>query len=242
MPYLIVVGAFNASGERASYASAGSNLWVTAPAGQSGYDHPAIITTDQMGHNRGYDVLFPEASPWTKPSTSTGTTSVPSTAPRPRRPTPPEPRPAAGEASGADLARRQAHPGEDGAPDRPGQAGSPLRFRRRGLPAAGALDGRRPGATGTQLVPLRGGALHSATAWVTNAAGYGFHNWYGFGALSVDDALQYADSYTPDSLASSPKPRLSTAPTSPTFRLRQRRRYAVAGLSTGSPPMPTSKR
>ena len=36
--------------------------------------------------------------------------------------------------------------------------------------------------------------------WVTNAAGYGYHNWYGFGALSVDDALEYAASYTPDSL------------------------------------------
>ena len=57
MPYLIVVGAFNAAGERASYASVGSNLWISAPAGEYGRNHPAIITTDQMGHNRGYDVL-----------------------------------------------------------------------------------------------------------------------------------------------------------------------------------------
>ena len=36
---------------------------------------------------------FPEAFPWTKPPMSTGITSVPSTAPRPRRPTPPGPSP-----------------------------------------------------------------------------------------------------------------------------------------------------
>ena len=36
--------------------------------------------------------------------------------------------------------------------------------------------------------------------WVTNAAGYHFHNWYGFGAVSVDAAVEMARTLTPDDL------------------------------------------
>ena len=31
-------------------------------------------------------------------------------------------------------------------------------------------------------------------------AGYDFHNWYGFGAVDVDSAVEMAGSYVPDSL------------------------------------------
>ena len=37
-------------------------------------------------------------------------------------------------------------------------------------------------------------------AWVTNAAGYHFHNWYGFGAIGIDAALERAALHTPASL------------------------------------------
>ncbi len=37
-------------------------------------------------------------------------------------------------------------------------------------------------------------------AWTDNAAGYGFHNWYGFGAVDLDAALEMAEDYTPESL------------------------------------------
>ena len=36
--------------------------------------------------------------------------------------------------------------------------------------------------------------------WVTNAAGYGFHNWFGFGAIDVDRALELARTIEPDGL------------------------------------------
>ena len=36
--------------------------------------------------------------------------------------------------------------------------------------------------------------------WITNAAGYPFHNWYGFGAIDVDAAAALAAIHTPDSL------------------------------------------
>ena len=36
--------------------------------------------------------------------------------------------------------------------------------------------------------------------WVQNAAGYWFHDWYGFGAVDLDRAVEFARSYSPDSL------------------------------------------
>ena len=45
-PYLIVVGAVNASGGKTTYSNAGSNLWVVAPGGEYGISYPAIMSTD----------------------------------------------------------------------------------------------------------------------------------------------------------------------------------------------------
>ena len=36
--------------------------------------------------------------------------------------------------------------------------------------------------------------------WITNAAGYSHHYWYGFGALDVGAAIDFAATYTPNSL------------------------------------------
>ena len=57
LPYVIVTGGFNADGRRSSYSAAGASLWVVAPAGERGADHPAMITTDQMGADRGYTLI-----------------------------------------------------------------------------------------------------------------------------------------------------------------------------------------
>jgi subtilisin family serine protease len=67
LPYIIVVGATNAHGVRSSYSTAGSNLLISAPGGEYGYDvavkgagylsyayEPAMVTTDQQGCDRGY--------------------------------------------------------------------------------------------------------------------------------------------------------------------------------------------
>ena len=37
-------------------------------------------------------------------------------------------------------------------------------------------------------------------AWITNAAGYNFHNWFGFGAIDVDAAVMMARTIVPNSL------------------------------------------
>ena len=36
--------------------------------------------------------------------------------------------------------------------------------------------------------------------WTVNAAGYAYHNWYGFGALDLDAAVDFTRRYTPGSL------------------------------------------
>ena len=57
VPFLVVVGALNASDTRAGYSSTGSNLWISAPAGEYGDRFPASISTDQQGRDRGYVIL-----------------------------------------------------------------------------------------------------------------------------------------------------------------------------------------
>jgi subtilisin family serine protease/subtilisin-like proprotein convertase family protein len=52
-PYILLVGAINASGEKASYSSAGSNIWISAPGGEFGVLDPALITTDLSGCFQG---------------------------------------------------------------------------------------------------------------------------------------------------------------------------------------------
>lgn len=58
-PYMIVVGAVNAEGERASYSNTGSNIWVSAPGGEYGFNYPAMLTTDLPTCFKGYAKAAP---------------------------------------------------------------------------------------------------------------------------------------------------------------------------------------
>ena len=49
-------------------------------------------------------------------------------------------------------------------------------------------------------VAYKGHPYIAQHAWQTNDAGYDFHNWYGFGAVSVDDAIELAATHMPASL------------------------------------------
>lgn len=53
-PYKIIVGAVNANGEASSYSSPGSSIWVSAPGGEYGITAPAIISTDILGCSAGF--------------------------------------------------------------------------------------------------------------------------------------------------------------------------------------------
>lgn len=53
-PYTMVVTAYLAKGVAASYASPGANVWVSSPGGYNGIKAPAMVTTDRKGCSLGY--------------------------------------------------------------------------------------------------------------------------------------------------------------------------------------------
>ena len=57
VPWMLNVGAFNADDFKSSYSGAGSNLWVVGPGGEDGIEQPAIITTDQVGAEAGFNLF-----------------------------------------------------------------------------------------------------------------------------------------------------------------------------------------
>ena len=62
--------------------------------------------------------------------------------------------------------------------------------------SARKIDTDRPAVR----VAFKGHPYVAQYPWLTNAAGYEFHNWYGFGAASVDAAVDLAGTYQPGSL------------------------------------------
>ena len=175
LPYLVVVGGFNAAGRRASYASVGANLWVSAPAGEFGGTHPAIITTDQVGRSRGYDSWIARGLTNNRSlnpdgnyiSTFNGTSAAtPNTA-------------------GAIALLLEAHP----------------QLSWRDVKHILAQTARKIDPDVPAVRYGFGGAGYTLQLpWITNAAGYNFHNWYGFGAVNLDAALAFAASHRPGSL------------------------------------------
>ena len=201
LPYVIVVGGHNASGQRASYSSAGANLWISAPSGEYGADFPAIITTDQVGLFRGYDnlatrglALDAQANPYGHYiSTFNGTSS------------------AAPNASGAIALLLEAHPNLTWRDVKHILAKTarwidPHRSAvRYGFGGAAHLlqrpwDDASPAERARNWYGFGAAPYVLQLPWVTNGAGYRFHNWYGFGALAVDEALDCAASHEPGSL------------------------------------------
>ncbi|WP_341502762.1 S8 family serine peptidase [Gallaecimonas sp. GXIMD4217] len=53
-PYNTIVAAVNSDGRHTSYSSAGSNVFISAPAGEYGRAAPAMVTTDQSTCLQGY--------------------------------------------------------------------------------------------------------------------------------------------------------------------------------------------
>ena len=175
LPYLIVVGAFNASDMRSSYSSVGSNLWISAPSGQWGITNPATVTTDQAGREIGYETLLdwglakePESNPdGDYVSTFNGTSA------------------AAPHVTGSVAVLLEANP----------------MFTWRDIRHILAKTARRidPDRQASEIMINRT-LYRLQLPWVENSAGYAFHNWYGFGAVSLDEAISFAENHVPGSL------------------------------------------
>ena len=220
-PYQVVVGALNASGTKSSYSNAGSALWLTAPAGEYGWDydfinselsqyslgltpdpdnptwHPAMLTTDQVGCDRGNttyrydfgisgvppigvtqfhedDTLNPDCD---YSSTFNGTSAA----------TP--------VVSGvialmleanANLSWRDVKhilaASSDVIDASIAEVSIPVL-----LCSTDCSDGQYTASDSLEFV--------ARDSWQTNAAGYDFHNWYGFGAANAGAAVAMAESY-----------------------------------------------
>ena len=176
LPQTIVVGGFNAHGKRASYAGAGSNLWVTAPAGELNDLEPAMVTTDQAGPHRGADnrpgTVDPQGGDAVDPDGDYRATFAGTSAAVPN-------------ASGAIALLLEIQPELTWRDVKHVLARTARKIDPDIEPVRIAFD-NKPAI-------LRHG-------WITNAAGYNFHNWYGFGAVSVDAAVELARTLTPDNL------------------------------------------
>ncbi len=175
LPYLITVGAFNAHGEHASYSSVGSNLWVSAPAGEGGFFSPAMVTTDQAGPHRGEAGLGFGRDPFADPVEEEG------------------------DYTSAFGGTSSAAPNTAGAIALMLEVNPQLTWRDVKHILARTARMIDPGVEPVRIA-FCGKPAVLQHGWITNAAGYNFHNWYGFGAVNVDAALEFARGYTADSL------------------------------------------
>ncbi len=175
LPYLINVGAFSADDVKSSYSSAGANLWIVAPGGEGGVEYPGIITTDQAGVEKGYDLAGGDNLPGGNSidphgdytSTFGGTSS------------------AAPATAGATAILLGVNP----------------ELTWRDVKHILASSARKIDPNRAEVRAAFNGRPYVAQhAWQTNAAGYGYHNWYGFGALALDEAVSMAAEHVPGSL------------------------------------------
>jgi subtilisin family serine protease len=182
-PFMIVVGATAATPIAASYSNAGSNLWVSAPGGEDGDDEPAIISTDLATCSQGYSTntglwdhnRFETASADTIFTTYNSNCNYTSMM------------------NGTSSA----------APNVAGVVALLLGAR----PELTWRDVKHILATSSHKVPAGASTNHPYVnlrlagytyeqGWVTNAAGFSHHNWYGFGRVDALQAMIDANSHT----------------------------------------------
>ena len=179
LPENIVVGALQATGVKSSYSTAGSSVWVSAPGGEYGTTHPAMMTTDDSGCSKGTvrsghtgnnafdNVNHSENPECNYTSAMNGTSS------------------AAPITSGAIALMLEANPA--------------LTWRdvKHILATTSTqVDASKANISNT----INGATWVGVPAWTTNDAGHKFHDWYGFGRVDVGAAITAALSYTAGSL------------------------------------------
>ena len=220
-PYQVVVGALNASGVKSSYSNAGSALWLTAPAGEYGWDYdfieselnkygytlsydasnptwyPAMLTTDQVGCERGnttyrYDFGISGVPPIGVTQFHEDDTLNPDC-----------------DYSSTFNGTSAATPVVSGVIALMLEANANLSWRDVKHILAASSDVIDPSIAEVSIPVLLcstdcSDGQYTASdslefvardSWQTNAAGYDFHNWYGFGAANAGAAVAMAQAY-----------------------------------------------
>jgi subtilisin-like proprotein convertase family protein len=190
-PYVVNIGAVNALGVSSSYSTPGSALWVSAPGGEYGWDTtvanippvafmPAIVGADFYGCASGIKTEDKDHSAFDRGSGLNGECKYVSTMNGTSAATP--------IASGAVALMLQANPN--------------LTWRDVKYILAKTADkinpGSNPSTHPSATYNLAGHAYDQG--WVTNAAGFNFHNYYGFGRINVDNAVNMARVYASGTL------------------------------------------
>lgn len=174
-PNIIVVSALNADGTRSSYSTVGSAIWVSAPGGEKGSSaaggKPALMTTDVQGCTKGYVGGSGEgANPFNSkdnPHAENINCNYTSTMNGTSG--------AAPNASGAIALMLEANP----------------QLTLRDVKHILAKTSRQVDAS-IPPVLVDGIPYHE---WITNKAGYTYHNYYGFGGIDVTAAVKEAEGY-----------------------------------------------
>ena len=174
-PYTIIVAALNSTDNHSSYSSPGSNIWISGYGGEYGNDAPAIVTVDRTGCTFGksssyadtdFDLGLDSANTNCNYTNSMNGTSS-----------------AAPVISGVVALLLEANP----------------KLSWRDVKHILASTATQVNSTiGNISNPNEGSPSGHVweQGWVTNAAGYKFHNWFGFGKVNVDAAVEMAKTYT----------------------------------------------
>jgi subtilisin family serine protease len=221
---VIVVASVNASGKKSSYSTTGANIWISGFGGESGWNsstlgrdliangyvneaQPAMITTDQSGCDKGYHTkkVSVNNSPksfneFEKEGSSiqtslnidcnytsrfNGTSS------------------AAPTVAGVIALMLEARPELTWRDVKHILAKTAKKVD----PALAAI------VTNSTNAPTAKTGITVEQAWVTNNAGFHFHNWYGFGLVDAAAAVAMAKSHTLLSAEKNPQLINSISPT-----------------------------
>ena len=194
LPYNIVMAALDADGTVSSYSSAGSAIWASAPGGENGLNvsvagtaysvtayNPAMVTTDQSGCAAGASVTGATTSLFNQGGTNVGSINLNCNYTNGMNGT----SSAAPMMSGSIALILEANPS--------------LTWRE-----VKDILAKTSVPVSTTLAPLNvqlgNGSYVTELPWITNAAGYKFHNWFGFGAVNVSAAVDMARTYVSGSL------------------------------------------
>lgn len=172
-PYTVVVGALNADGNKASYASIGSCIWVSALGGEYGTTKPALISTDEMTCSRGFSRTSATENAFEKGGTGNANCNYTSAFNGTSGATP--------QVSGVIALMLEANPLLSWREVKHILASTAIP-----LPASSPIQNRSVDPAGYVWDP----------GWVTNGAGYKFHNFYGFGRVNAAAAVERARTWS----------------------------------------------
>ncbi|WP_430463000.1 tandem-95 repeat protein [Thalassolituus sp. LLYu03] len=171
--YQTVISALNASAADplASYSSVGASVWVSAPGGEDGDAQPAMITTDLTGCARGYAQYGEDGfNGGTTENTDCNYTST---------------------FNGTSSAT----PVVSGVAALIMASNDSLSWR--DVRHILATTAKKVDPNFTPVEIINGAETFVAEpGWITNSAGYHFHNWYGFGMVDATAAVDMATSHS----------------------------------------------